>query len=180
MMEPLHIVVEGRRDAVVLRRLLPDAFAHARYFAAGGRSSLATVARNLLVHEIGHVMVVADADTHDPQRAQEDRAALLLALHHMAPAPRADVFLFVPELEVVFFECPSVLDTLRASASADAVLLNQGAVLPRKGINALLRSNDFETWVGSIPNNLWQAMRTGPQAAALVRQISALEPPQGA
>jgi hypothetical protein len=172
MTDPLFVVVEGRQDVTVLKRLFANCFPDARYFASGGRSSVVTVARNLLVHERGLVFVIADADTHDPERASNDRISIRVALRTIAPQSRSDVFLFVPELEIIFFDSPKALESLRHGASQDPSLLHHA--LPKRGLTTLLKNRTFESWLNSLPEDAWHEIRRGPQVENLVDRINAL------
>ena len=171
---PLLIVVEGKRDATVLRRLLPRKFSHARFFAAGGRSSVETVARNILVHESGAVMIVADADTNDSERAHDDRIAMQVALRNVASDGRFDVFLFVPTIEVLFFEYPAVLETLRKDISHDHLLVQHGRDLPQRSLSTLLDQRSLESWMAELSEADWEQLRKGEQAQSLLESIDSL------
>jgi hypothetical protein len=50
MSSSITFVVEGQLDAVLLKKVLPDIGLVFRFFAGGGRASLATVARNVWAH----------------------------------------------------------------------------------------------------------------------------------
>lgn len=145
-----------------------------RYFAANGGTSIATLARNLLVHESGAVMIVADSDTHDPERARNDRLVTEFALRDVAPSGGFDVFLFVPEIEVIFFECPSVLDTLRAGTSHDSTLVRHGRDVPKRTLDGLLNKMSFDAWVTSLSPDSWRDLRKGEQARALLDALAGL------
>jgi hypothetical protein len=174
MKNPLCIVVEGQRDAGVLRQLLPEEFSNSRFFAAGGRSSVVTLARNILVHEGGHVLIVADADTDDQDQAQKNRNDIQDALRRVAPQQHFDVFLFVPEMEVIFFEYPSVLETLQPQESTDLGFGSKGRNSLRDILLNRLRKQKFEDWTGTFSQEIWKGLRNGKQAKSLLQHVSAL------
>lgn len=174
MAQPVLFVVEGERDAAILRKLLPESLSTARFFAARGRASIATVARNLLVHENGPVMLVADGDTHDADRLREDRANLQLALRNVAPAGRFGIFLFVPEIEVLFFECPQALAELPMDADRDVLSLRYGKDVPKRALEAMLDGQSFDTWLAGLNPEIWDLLRGGDQAQKLLSAVQAL------
>ena len=93
------LIVEGRSDAVILRKLLgekiPTPF---RFFASQGRMSLTSLARNVLVHEPDPVVIILDADTATASKAESEQAN---ALESMYPSTRYRVFAFTPSLDKV-------------------------------------------------------------------------------
>ena len=135
----LSIVVEGRDDAELLRNVLPtDELTAVRFFAAGGRISLSTVARNILVHEGTPVLLVMDADTLNPDSAEEARQYTKAMISHVANQVPADVFSFMPEIEVIFFEAPEVLAAALGRQLEKAELL-QGITSPKRTLGLLLK-----------------------------------------
>src|SRR5437762_12025506 len=99
----LSVVVEGPNDAHIIRAVLEkDLAGKLRFFAAGGRVSLATVGRNILVHEGGQVLLVMDSDTRNQRLVDELQSMAFTATSGVAPSslPRLSewvkVFVFVP------------------------------------------------------------------------------------
>lgn len=89
------IVVEGQRDAQVLRGLLDDSqLKRTRFFAAQGNLSVGSLARNILVHEGSSVVVVVDADGA-PGKVESEQSS---ALGSVAPIERYSIVVFEPSL----------------------------------------------------------------------------------
>lgn len=129
-MSALCFVVEDRTDAELLRNVLPkDDLENVRFFAGQGRMSLATVARNIVVHDGDSVLVVKDADTLDPKAAEQARQLTKAVISHVAGDLPFEVFSFVPEIEVVFFEAPDCLATV-VGRVVDETEVQQGLVAP--------------------------------------------------
>lgn len=173
-MKSLAVIVEGRRDALVLKHLLADSVEHLRFFVAGGKASVVTVARNVLFHEDVNVLVVADADTDSKEQAVEQKRTMLTLLQAIAPGKRADVFLFMPELESVFVE------TTLVSPIPELVKLQELAEddmpdKPRVVLNAALKGRPLEPWIASLPDKFWVAARRVGQASELIRAVEHLE-----
>lgn len=108
-----YIVTEGASDAVLLRSLLeaelPDSVG---IVAAGGRSSVVSFAKSILVSRREPVALVMDADTIDPAavRGQEREVYdLLRAASYRTPFR---LFLAVPELEALLFADVEALSRL--------------------------------------------------------------------
>ena len=79
--EGLIIVAEGIEDVHLIRTILANELtADMRFFAGQGRMSLTSLARNLLVHEGGPVLVVMDADTLNPRLRQEQQSLVMVAM----------------------------------------------------------------------------------------------------
>jgi hypothetical protein len=136
--DPLKIVVEGPTDAALLRGILGKRLAtRPLFYSAERKISLASIGRNLLVHEGGPVLIVMDADTTNSQQAEEQRALVRLALERVAPGGEFDVFAFAPTLEIVFFEAP---DALRYLLGRDipSETLREGKLIPKPTLAALL------------------------------------------
>src|SRR5262249_35885795 len=149
----LKIIVEGPADAQIVRAILGEDLAkQARFFASQGRVSLATIGRNVLVHEGGPVLLVMDSETLDPQLAAELQALNRVAMSGAitsgaqipvltaAPASQFNVFTFVPEIEAVFFDAPQVLARLLGKAPPEEKL-KEGRLVPKQTLSELLKNN---------------------------------------
>jgi hypothetical protein len=165
----LRVVVEGQADAVILRAILGDDLkARIRFYAAQAGGSLITVGRNLLVHEGGPVLVVMDSGALDPQQSSS-RALAAYALSSVAPGERCDVFVFDPEIEVVFFEAPRVLDRLLGRQVPPEVI-REGSLIPRQTLDKLLGegtpARDRQSFIAGLDPQAATGLRAGKQAAA--------------
>lgn len=95
--QPIAIVVEGQRDAAILRQLVDqESGVVPRFFAAQGKMSVTSLARNILVHEPSKVLVVLDADGVEPSKLRREHAD---ALESVAPSTRYRVFAFSSSLD---------------------------------------------------------------------------------
>ena len=142
----LLIVVEGKTDAMAIRAILgADLARRARVFAAQGRTSLVTVARNLFFHEGGPVLIVMDSDTTTAHMVEEQKALTRAAVESLIPGSMTGVdrgvvvFAFVPEIEVIFFEAPPALERLLGEPVLPAAV-DEGLLIPHKTLAALLRA----------------------------------------
>jgi hypothetical protein len=186
----LKIVVEGPTDVQIVRAILGEELAKkARFFAAQGRISLATIGRNILFHEGGPVLLVMDSDTLDPQLIAEREAMSKLAMSsamtsgvqmpHVAEALASQfkVFTFVPEIEVVFFEAPQALRRLLGQAPSQEKV-KEGRLIPKETLSDLLANGkthrDYQSFVTAMDAETKQALASGSQAKALKEAVESL------
>jgi hypothetical protein len=181
----LYIVVEGPTDAQIIRNILGKELAgRLRFFATSGRTSLATVARNLLVHEGGPVLLVMDADTRNPQLVGELRSMTLMATSGVLPPnlPRlsdwVQVFAFVPEIEVIFFEAPQSLEIILGKKIPEEKV-QEGLLAPKATLAKLLGEGkvDYQTLVTSLSPEVASILASSSQAQALKTVIESMITP---
>jgi hypothetical protein len=186
----LKIVVEGAADAQIVRAILGEDLARkARFFASQGLASLATVGRNVLVHEGGPVLLVMDSNTLDPQLAAEVRSLNRVAMSGAitsggqiqvltaAPAEQFRVFTFVPEIEAVFFESPQVLARILGKAPPKEKV-KEGRLVPRQTLSDLFANakvqREYKAILKDGDPQIQQAIASGPQARALKEMVESL------
>jgi len=182
-MNELCIVVEGKEDEALLRKLLPTKDrAGLRFFAGQGKMNLATLARNILVHEGVPVLVVVDADTLDEQTAEEARLDTKAIIRYVAGTIPVDVFFFLPEVEAIFFEAPAVLARL-TGREWTAEELARGCTSPKATLQAMLSQGgpkaETPALLANIDEDMADALRQGRQFAALLRVLRSLRKPAG-
>jgi hypothetical protein len=108
--DDLNVVAEGWADALLLSRVLPRTLGvEPAFYAAGDGLTPWTLARNILMHEGGPVLVVMDANTFYPSAVEEERALTKATLRLLAADSEFEVFAFAPQMDVAFFEAPSIL-----------------------------------------------------------------------
>ena len=167
----LSVVVEGRADALVLGRVIGRALSlKPRFYAGGGSLALASLARNILVHDGGPVLVVMDADTTDGGTAAEGCAMTQAALRQVSGDGAFDVFAFVPQLEVAFFESPDVLRRHLASTPGPNEL-ERGKYDPARMLKTLLARDgrSVESFYRQLDEQDVDALLGGRQMAQLTR-----------
>lgn len=176
----LHIVVEGPTDAQLIRAIVGKDLAGAlRFFAAGGRASLATIGRNILVHEGGPVLLVMDADTTNQQLVDELKSLAYLATSGVVPAGFSGlsdwvkVFAFVPEIEAIFFEAPQALDLILGKPIPEEKV-QVGLLAPKTSFAKLLDHGTIETLAANLTPQAASILASGKQAQALKATIEAM------
>jgi hypothetical protein len=98
------IVVEGRLDAALIQRLLPDPLLDGiRIANAKGKSSAVALCRSLLMERQQPTVLLTDAETTQTAKIREDKAILEELIGSAARSAPYHVALAIPEVEVVFF-----------------------------------------------------------------------------
>ena len=126
----LKLVAEGQSDIHLIRKLISHELnGNMSFYASQGRASLVSVARNLIVHEGGPVLLVMNADSNNLHVKRELEAMTIVAMSGVASGGSFyaipslfKVFMFVPEIAVVFFEAPDALERVTGQAISKQVL----------------------------------------------------------
>jgi hypothetical protein len=179
--ERLIIVVEGKSDVLIIRALLSaELRSWMRFFAGQGRESLITLARNLLVHEGGPVLLVMDVATAELPSRDEMVAEAMRALSTVGAPGMFQVFTFVPEIESVFFEAPDALQrALGTSLPAD--VLEECRVKPKAVLQRLLAGAHIpntEALIRKLDEEAIASLSRGKQAMALRETLRAFCRPE--
>lgn len=187
MSDPLviKVVVKGPLDAKLIRAILgKEMSSKLRFFAPQDQASLATIGRNILVHEGAPVLLVINADTRNTRLAEEVRAMASLAMSGVLPGWPSNngqwykVFMFIPEIEVMFFETPAVFEQLLGKPLPDS-LVKQGLRDPRHTLLTVLDEANltYPSLIEGMDDDVADALASGPQATELKTIVeSMLEP----
>lgn len=150
----LMIVVEGKDDVAVLRALLPtDIVSASDMFLAGGRSTLVSFARTLLVKHRRPLAVLMDTETLDPSAIAEIVTTANHLLGAVAGGTPFRVIYCIPELEAVFFEAP--IDLKRIFPKYDQhFLLMFAKSAPKKALQYLFENGGGPTTLSQFLDQL--------------------------
>jgi hypothetical protein len=172
----LIIVAEGKTDVLIIRALMhAERKTTMRFFAAQGRESLVTLGRNLLVHEGGPVLLVMDVARGELSFQDELPSQMMRALSTVGSPGSFQVFAFMPEIEIAFFEAPDALQRTLGTTLPTATL-EEGRVRPKTVLQRLLAEASFPTTEALIRRMDEQALESlscGKQAMALRETILA-------
>jgi hypothetical protein len=181
----LRIVAESSNDIHLVRKLLyREQLTEMKFYASQGKVSAVTVARNILVHEGGPVLLVIDSDTLDPERQREYEATALAAVEvaytreYPAMHSLCKVFTFRPCIEVVFFETPKALERLLGK-EIDERAIEEGKARPKELLQKLYGIKDpsgLEALLRIIDQPLLDLLRTGDQATRLREAVLSFMP----
>lgn len=115
-----YLVVEGRVDELILRRLLPDdAIQAIEIVVAHGSYSAQSLATTLLEVRRRPLALVVDADTTNPAAVQERIDLLRYLVRQAAGNVPYAVFVAVPEIEVVLLHDRSLFEHMVGQQLSD-------------------------------------------------------------
>ncbi len=165
-MKTVHIVVEKQNAHTLLTVLLKDLAERYPLQIHAARDSYAArpLARTLQVTRLEPVALVLDADTNNPQRADEDYASYKSYLEYTARGIPFTVILVMPNLETIFFEVPDVLTAL-THQPLEPKDFRIGKAIPQLYLNEL--GVDWLKTVPSLTETQLQSLRTVPPIASL-------------
>lgn len=172
----LTVVVEEREDAVLLRRLIARALDVPTGFYSGrGRTSLVTLARNVLIQEGGPVLVAMNANTSYPDLVDEIRGTARYAIEILSEDAVFHVHAFVPQLEVIFYEARCVLRR-RFGREIEGMELELGKLDPRRQLDRLLarEGTDRGAFYRSLNQDDLDQLLRAPQMRPLIAAAEAL------
>jgi hypothetical protein len=182
MKTELIVVVEERADVVVLRRLIARALnLSATFYAGRGRVPLFTLARNLLVHEGGPVLIAMDAHTTHPESVDNARGMTRFVVGLVADESEFHVHAFAPEMDVIFYEAPAVLQR-HFGRGITGMELELGRLDPRRQLEQLLaqRGTDRRNFYRLLDNADLDHLLEGPQMQGLIAAADELVSRAGA
>jgi hypothetical protein len=109
-----HVVTEGDWDRLLLERLLADELASklVQIWNSHGYNAALSTARSLAAVRAVPVGLVLDADTINSEGVADRRSYLEEALGSAAASAPWSVFLAVPELEIIFYDAPGLVEEL--------------------------------------------------------------------
>lgn len=112
-MKKAYLITEGTTDAEILKKLLPeDVLKNTKIIAGSGRYSAQSLARSILAVKRLPVVLVLDADTADETSIGEQKDFLRESLAQASSGVPFEIFLAVPEMEVLFFERPAFIESV--------------------------------------------------------------------
>ncbi len=116
-------------------------------------------------------MIVMDA------ASSEDSASMVeAALRSVSPYDRFDVFAFVPELEVIFFETPDVLVRKFGTEIVNSSVIDRGCSRPKPTLQELLQSSGTEelSYFQGLTSEDLDELRQGEQASKFISAVESL------
>lgn len=162
------IVVEGPVDHALLDRLLDDLREEHPFhiIEARGRNAARPVARRELVTKQAPVVLVLDSDTTNEDEASRQLRELHDYLSWNTWGNSFKIVQFVPEIEVLFFELPKVLESI-IGKKVDEVAAGAGKAAPRRVLSLLVPSLDRIALVKKLKPADLDALRKHPKLVEL-------------
>ncbi|GBC62298.1 hypothetical protein DENIS_3267 [Desulfonema ishimotonii] len=147
-----YFIVEGESDQFLLKKLLPSqVVSTTKFIIGGGYAAAISKARSVLVSTELPVILALDSDTTDRQTVEEKKDYLFQILSQVSAPEKFHIFLFVPEIEGLFFE-----NRLLAEKIFDRIP-EYAALRPKKTLTEL-----FETDSLRVAQNRLESRLTGP------------------
>jgi hypothetical protein len=137
-----YIVCEGSEDVQLLRTILPSPLlTEVEIAAAGGISSIKSLARSLIVRRQVPVAIVFGADSKVPELIQERIKDIEEIVECVSINTPIKVLAFAPAMESIFFQDIHLLsEIIGFNPSQD--ILNLALSQPRKALDELLSQSD--------------------------------------
>jgi len=143
------IITERRSDAELLQKLLPDEIVgNSRFIPSAGFSSAVSKAKSIAIRLRHPVFLVLDSDTAEHNEAEEKREQIEYIFRSLGKSDQVNVFLFEPEIEVIFFESEKVREkVLRMSPRTNSFYPRQiiGSIGNRSRLIDKLDNKDIES-----------------------------------
>ncbi len=157
-----YLLVEGETDLVLFERLLPPEIRReTSIVVVGGRSSIASMARSLMIARGKPVALVADADTVERNAVEQRFQALDELVGSAAAGVPYKVIVAVPEIESWFFAVPGALERL-SGTTLTPEQIELGMLRPREVLRQLFQDRmppHFHRLVGELTESEVQTLR---------------------
>ncbi len=162
-----YIVTEGQTDADVLQKLLPDHLIKDVVFVVGsGKYSAQSLASTLLATRRIPTALIVDAD----QEAEAEQHDFLHSLlRRVSPGVAFEVFLTVPEIEVILFQDKRLLERL-TGRQLTQLEWDMGKRDPKEFLKSV--SNGHRLTITSILDKLDQPTKQMLQQHPLIVELS--------
>lgn len=142
-----YVVTEGKLEAEFLRRILLSAgLSDMHVIAAGGKSSVISLARSILATRSSPVAVVLDADTIDGISIREQETVYYDLLRMASARTPFRLFFAIPEFEGILFHD---LDALKRILAIDIPeeAIREARYQPKKVLVNLIPERAVLTWI---------------------------------
>ncbi len=166
-----YVVTEGQSDADILKMILPPDIVKASTFVVGsGRYSAQSIAGSILATRRRPVALVIDADEGNDRAVQERQDFLKSLLGQAAADVAFEVFIFRPEIEIIFFHDPLALAKIVGS-EVDEASLNNARYEPYAVLTRLL-GQDTQYLMGRLDDDTIARLREHPVISDLTRFLT--------
>lgn len=103
------IITKGQFDAELLQKVLQDEIVgNSRFISSMGYSSAISKAKSIAIRLKQPIFLVLDSDTAEHNESEEKKEQIEYIFKSLGKSDQVNVFLFEPEIEVIFFESKKV------------------------------------------------------------------------
>jgi hypothetical protein len=107
--DKIIVLTESTFDVDILKRLLPTSILEKTEFIPSmGFSGAISKAKSLAIQVSNRIILVLDSDTVNENEVLEKKDQLEYIFESIGKEENVDVFLFTPEIEVIFFESNAI------------------------------------------------------------------------
>ena len=166
-----YILCEGAEDVQLLRTTLPSQLlTEVEIAAAGGISSIKSLARSLIVQRQRPVAIVFDADTTVPELIQERIIDIKEIVECVAIDTPVEVLAFAPTIESIFFQDIHLLEKVLGFVPSQDIL-DLALSQPKQVLNELLFQSDKVSDRSQLINQLAQENTENLQANPVIQGL---------
>jgi hypothetical protein len=141
-----YVVAESRFDVELLRRLLDEGLRRDVEFIEGsGIDGVTSMARTLISHYRRPIAIVIDADASQEEAVRTRRQSMEEVVGSVAGRIPVGVIVAVPEIEIIFFEAPGLLQRLYPN-SLPPTILEMASLSTRRAIKMLDPSASLQSF----------------------------------
>jgi predicted ATP-dependent endonuclease of OLD family len=141
-MKKALIITEGKHDAEVLQKILPQEILEKIQIVPSGGSAL-SLARTVLVTKQIPTVLLVDADSNDERTILGKQSDLNESLSSVSIGTKFKVFLIIPEMEVLFLENPKfVKNVSRNHKEFSPFELQLAKSNPKKFLSEIIENTD--------------------------------------
>jgi hypothetical protein len=174
----IYIVCEGTLDTQFLKNLIPkELIENVEIIAAGGLSAAKSLARSLIVRRQSPVVIVADADTVNPDQVEQRFQETEEILGKIAANTPVKVILAVPTFEIIFFQDISLLSRLLGYVPPQD-LLELAKYQPSHVLKQLLSKShhlQLQSLLNQLTDKDLEILRNAPFIKDLIQFLQAVQ-----
>jgi hypothetical protein len=181
------VIVKGQTDVEILKALLPHEIVDSiSTVTAGERSNLTSVARTLLVTQHKPVAILVKAESQDETLIQQQRQTTEDLVKAVSGKVPVKVILLVPEIEIVFFQAPRVIERVFGPALPDELVIlardNPKAALSQLFARKMPGPHNLRAVLDRLDDEDIESLRSTPPIRELITFLTetANRPPQKA
>ncbi len=175
-MKRVCVITEGQSDHEILKVVLPKEIVqneNIEFIVGSGRYSAQSLARSVLAVEQVPTALIVDADTSDEAAIQEQRELLSFSLRQASPGIKFEVFLAVPEMEILLVQNSTLRQQLTNGQEFSELELEFAKLHPKKFLRRFLKPTEsYSATLSEILKNLNEQTIKTMQEYPLVKQLN--------
>ena len=171
-----YIVTEGMSDAQILKTVFPENVAENVEFVIGsGRYSAQSLSRSILAVRKLPTALMIDADTNDEATIQEQLEFLRESLRQASAGVEFEVFVAVPEIEILLFQDTSFIETLAGQIFSD-IEWKIAKSRPKESLSIILQGKSLQLpeLLSQLPQATIEIIREHAPVSDLLRFLTSL------